>query len=152
MACSSPVNLAWQSVSETVSEVRLIFQQLVRLCSFFQKSGLRTRELRELATSNNLEYLHLPKVFEVRWTEFTSDLLNAILFSWHALVFFFQSSQETVAKGFLSFITNIENMQLLVFLADTMTVQSSYRRYDAIRNGFNQILQLFLTLITSTRK
>ena len=89
---------------------------------------MRTRELRDIAASNNLSQLHLPKVFEVRWTEFTYDLLNSVLTSWHALVLYFQSSKDNAARGFLTFLTNSDNVQLLVYLADTLAVFSRYQK------------------------
>ena len=82
-------NLAWNSVNHTVTEVSHIFQKLVSICSFFQQSGLRSRELRNIASQHHFKLMRFPKLFEVRWTRFTSDLLNTILTSWHALVKFF---------------------------------------------------------------
>jgi hypothetical protein len=59
-------NLAWESVSESVSEINHIFQHLTGICSFFHRSGLRSRELRDIAAENSLTLLKLPKIFEVR--------------------------------------------------------------------------------------
>lgn len=61
-------NLAWESVSSSVSEVNLLFQKLIGLTTFFRKSGLRTRELKNISSKYNLPLLKLPKVFEVRWS------------------------------------------------------------------------------------
>lgn len=121
-------NLAWSSVCETVSEVGQIFTQLISICSYFHKSGLRSRELRQKAEENSLTLLRLPRTFEVRWTEFTSDLLNAILTSWNALVMFYQQSEDKAAAGFLKFLTDIDNLQIIAFLADVLAVFSRYQQ------------------------
>jgi len=52
---------------------------LISISSFFHTSAVWTRELKELALDQNLAYLHLPSVFEVRWTEFSLALLHAVL-------------------------------------------------------------------------
>jgi len=121
-------NLAWQSVSDSVAEVGHVFQQLIGICSFFHKSGLRTRELRVVACQNHIKVLRLPKVFEVRWTEFTYNLLHAVLSSWHALMLYFQNSQEKPAGGFMAFLGRIDNLELISFLADTLVVFSRYQK------------------------
>jgi hypothetical protein len=68
--------LAWQSVSETVIEVKHCFQQLFGLVSYFYTSGVGTRELKKLAAENHFELRSLPTVYEVRWTEFSYALLD----------------------------------------------------------------------------
>ena len=126
--CVHRSNLAWHSVSDSVSDVSHIFQHLIGMCTFFRKSGLRSRELHDMAEKYGLHLMKLPKVFEVRWTEFTSNLLNAILSSWNVLVLFFQNSEEKSASGFLRFLTNIDTLELIAFLADTLTVFSRYQQ------------------------
>jgi len=112
-------NLVWQSVSHTVPELNFVFQQLTGLCSYFHSSGLHTPGLRSVAADNNLQLLNLPGIFEVRWTQFTADLLNSVLISWHALVLFFQSSAEKTAKRYLNFLC-FDNLKLLAVLADVL--------------------------------
>ena len=81
-------NLAWKSTSKSVTEIEQIFQSLVGLTSYFHNSGIRSRELRQIAQDKKCSLLSLPKLFEVRWTEFSFSLMNAVLVSWHALVLF----------------------------------------------------------------
>ena len=94
-------NLAWKSLSHTVPELNFVFQQLAGLSTYFHSSGLRTLELRLVATDKNLQLLNLPRIFEVRWTQFTAELLNGEP-SWHALILFLQS---VASKGYLNFLT-----------------------------------------------
>lgn len=89
--------LAWSDISKSENEVAKLFKNLTRISSFLHVSAMRVTELKKISHENNLPLLHLPKVFEVRWSEFTYALLNAVLRSWHCLVIYFQSSKETEA-------------------------------------------------------
>jgi len=53
-------NLAWEAVGSSVKEVSHIFQQLMSLCSYFRKSGLRSQELRQTAAEHGYKLLRLP--------------------------------------------------------------------------------------------
>lgn len=121
-------NLAWESVGVSVREVNHIFQQLTSICSYFHKSGLRSRELRKVADEHGLKLLRLPKTFEVRWTEFTNDLLQAVLHSLSALVKYFATSTDKAAVGYHRFLTDNNNIQTLAFLADVLTVYSRFQK------------------------
>src|SRR6218665_3889517 len=120
--------LAWQSVSETVAEVKHCFQSLISLVTYFHPSGVRSRELNELAAEKHFQLRHLPTVYEVRWTEFSYALLNAVLVSWQALVSYFQQSKDVAAKGHFSFLTSFPNLQLLVFLADVLFIFAQFQK------------------------
>jgi len=84
--------LAWQSVGDSVSEVKHVLKNLTAISSFFHTSGVRTREIKKLAIDQSLVYVHMPAVFEVRWTEFSYALVNAVLVSWSALIAYFTAS------------------------------------------------------------
>jgi hypothetical protein len=121
-------NLAWESVTSSVSDVKLILQQLASISTFFHRSGLRTRELRKIAEDNNYNLVSLPRTFEVRWTEFTNSLLTAVLRSWQSLVTYFRSSDEKAASGFFRFLTDLDNLKIIAFLTDILTVFSRYQK------------------------
>ncbi|KAL4084425.1 hypothetical protein QTP88_028247 [Uroleucon formosanum] len=72
-------NLAWKDVNSTVVEVSHIVNKLSGISAFFHNSALRTRELQQLSKENNLQLIRIPKFFQVRWTEFSFSLVNAIL-------------------------------------------------------------------------
>lgn len=120
--------LAWHSVSETVTEVKHCFQNLIGLVSYFHTSGARTRQLKKLATDNHLKLLRLPAVYEIRWTEFSYALLNSVLVSWKAFVTYFQQSSDVAAAGHMKFLTSFPNLQLLVFLADMLFVYARFQK------------------------
>lgn len=121
--------LAWKSVTSSVKEVSGIFRNLVSISSFFQSSGLRTSVLKAVAKERDLELMHLPKLFEVRWTEFTFDLLNSILMSWNALTLFYKmTTEKNVPKFFYTFLTNHKKLELIAFLADLLNVYQRHQK------------------------
>lgn len=107
-----------------MNEVGLILQELSSISSFFHTSGLRSRELRDIAEANNLQLQILPAYFEVRWTQYSATLINAVLVSWHALCY----SEDKQARGFLLLLTNAEKLDLLAFMADVLGVFSRYQK------------------------
>ena len=122
------MNLAWKSVSQSVQEVKSIFSTLVSMSSFFHMSGLRSRELREIAKSDSLQLRELPKLFEVRWSGFNSSLLESFLVSWRALVNYFKTGTDQSSQGYYKYLTAIQNVQLLAFLGDLLFVFSRYHK------------------------
>lgn len=146
--------LAWHSVSDTVTEVKHCFQNLVSLVSYFHTSGVRSRELKKVADDNALKILRLPVVFEVRWTEFSYTLLNAVLTSWNALTTYLMRSSEVAARGHSKFLTSHSNLQLLSFLADLLFLFARFQKRlqsdattlldmkDAVSNVLCQISEL----------
>lgn len=69
-----------------------MIQTCASIAKFIRQSGLRTALMKKIAAENHVEYLVLPRYFEVRWSEFTSQLVTAVLKSWKCLVFFFSYS------------------------------------------------------------
>ena len=120
--------LAWQSVSASVVEIKHCFQNLVSLVTYFHTSGVRTRELKQMAKEKKMALNRLPKVFEIRWTEFSYSLVNSVLVSWSALVAYLSQSNDKAAKGHLNFLTSHANLQLLSFLADVLMVFAKFQK------------------------
>ena len=75
----------------------------------------------------NLVYIHMPAVFEVRWTEFSYALVNAVLVSWFALVSYFTASIDSAAQEHLLLLTSDSTMQLLTFFADVLFAFSRFQ-------------------------
>jgi hypothetical protein len=122
-------NLAWKSARTSVVEVEHTFQTLVGLSTFFHSSGLRSRELKDVAETNNCCLNTLPPLFEVRWTQFNYSLVNSVLTSWECLVLFFKKSKDKEATGFLSFLLDSNNLTFLACLADILAVFSRYQKH-----------------------
>ena len=122
------LQLVWKAVANSIKEVSHLIPQLLSISTFFLASSIRTHELTDAANAEGCCVLSLPRVFDVRWTEFTSSLMEVVLRSWRALVVFFKKSNEKEAAGYLSFLTKKSSLDLLTFLADLLTVFSRYQR------------------------
>jgi len=81
-------NLAWKDTSNSVPEIKHLLDKLIGLSTFFHTSALRSRELDDVASTNNFKLLRVLKLFTVRWTEFSFSLVNAVLTSWRASVIY----------------------------------------------------------------
>lgn len=115
-------------MSESVRELKHIVVELVAISSFFHTSGLRTRKLKSIAEEKKLSFMKLPKLFEVRWSEFTYDLLNSILISWNVLVLYFIKSTKKSSIGFKIILTNYDNIYRIAFTADLLFLFSNYQK------------------------
>jgi len=93
--------------------------------------GLRTNELKQIALE--LKTMHtLPNHFNVKWTEFTYNLLLNILRNWRILVKYFtlktqDKDNKTKAEGFLKNLTDVNKLKMLCFFVD---LGYSYSRFQ----------------------
>ena len=97
------------------------------ISSHFVKSGIRCRELNNIAEYNNLIVYSFSKIFEIRWSEFTHQLVEIILKSWNILMYF-NSTTFKEARGFSMYLCNEHNLQLLCFIADVLIIFSRYQK------------------------
>ena len=93
--------LAWTSVCSSVAEVNYLIRDAAALATYFHSSGVRTRELHKVATENNLKVLRLPQYFEVRWSQYTSQILRSIPTSIRAILMYLKTSPDADANGYL---------------------------------------------------
>lgn len=72
----------------------------------------------------------LPKLFTIRWTQFTFHLLTSLLRSWHALMAYFDSNKDNdcTEMVFFRFLSKIENLRIIAFLADLLQIYSRYHK------------------------
>lgn len=82
--------LAWKSASRSVKEVSKVLKILSEISTHFHFSAICTSELKKIASEHGLTALNLPKIFEIRWSQFTYNLVFNVLKSWNALVVYFQ--------------------------------------------------------------
>ena len=71
--------MAFKDLRDAILEVRLVLGDVVSLATFFHRSSVRAKELKQVAVEKNLSNKHLPKFFEVRFTEYSYDLLDSVL-------------------------------------------------------------------------
>lgn len=121
--------LAWKSTASNVPKISITLSELSSLSSYFRFSGLRTAELKKIATDNDLRILKLPKIFEIRWSQFTFTLLRSVLVSWKALIMYFKRyEKDGLCAGYLNYLTKLDNLKLIAFLADVLFVFKRFQK------------------------
>lgn len=127
--------LAWEELTAHVIEVRKIIETCTSIATYFHQSGLRSKELKEIVDDHEMSLLHLPKYFEVRWTEFTYKFFYGVLKSWYILVCYFKkkkeegiSKEKSVSVGFLKFLTDLNKLKLLCFLTDLGYIYGRFQK------------------------
>lgn len=81
------------------------------------------------ASEFGVSILSLPKLFEIRWTEFSFTLIKNILVSWNALVIFFQrQKKDAQAAGFYKFLTDLQNLKMISFLTDLLFLVQRFHK------------------------
>lgn len=121
-------DLALKDLSKDVPELSIFLNNMTKISSYFGKSGLRVAALHTIAADNNLPYLRLPRYFEIRWSQFTHQLLFSILTSWHALVLYFSSEVAAEAVWYKNLLRNYDNMRMLSFITDLIFIYQRFQR------------------------
>jgi hypothetical protein len=102
---------------------------LSSIASYFRTSSSRTEDLKEMAAELELKLLTIPKLFEIRWTEWTYVCVKNILRSWHALVVYFQEYKDYALEcGYFKFLTNYEKLKQIVSLADLLQIFQHFHK------------------------
>lgn len=115
--------LAWEKLTQQVSEVSKIIETCSSISTYFHQSGVKTKELKLIAEKENIKFIKLPKYYDVRWTEFTYSLLVGILKNWRVLVKYFifkchNDVKDSKVNGFYKILTDINILKLMCFLTD----------------------------------
>lgn len=118
------LELVWDDVCDDHQKVNELLSTLSSIASYFNKSAMRLKELKDISSENDAILLSLPKLFEIRWTEFSHTLVNNVLKSWQTLVAYFTKVKNLCAQasGFLAYMTNEDNIRMIAFLADVLQV------------------------------
>lgn len=119
-------DLTVKDLNKSVEEVPQIIRRLASMASFIRRSHIRVEMLKSIAEANGFEYIHLPRTYEVRWAEFTSNLINAVLRSWNCIVVFLREcallngthDDAIEAESHRRFLTDLETLEMLSFLGD----------------------------------
>lgn len=121
--------LAWKSAAAAIPEATRILTVLSSISTYFHYSSLRTAELKKIASDHSLRVLSIPKIFEIRWSQFTFTLLRNVLVSWKALVFYFQKNETNAqCAGYLDYLTKLDNVKLIAFLTDALFVFKRFHK------------------------
>jgi len=127
-------DLAYKDLCKCVPEIPHLVTKLSSLSTFFHTSARRTADLNHVAEENAFAVLRLPRHFEVRWCEFTVLLIDSVLWSWRALVAYFETVQQQThtskndATGFQKTLTNLDNIKLMCFLSDVLFLVTNLQK------------------------
>lgn len=143
------MELVWGDLTNRVKEVKRIVEILSSISSYFHESGLRTDELKKIATEHSLKLLSIPKIFKIRWTEWTYTTVVNLLKSWNSLMIYFEKNQnDAKVMGFFTFLSKLENMKLIVLLADILQI---YKRYHKLVQSDNLTIVSLVEYIESLK-
>ena len=129
--------LAYKDLCKSVPEITHLVSTLSGLASFFHSSTRTTGELARVARESCLTLRRFPAYFEVRWTEFSSSLIDSILCSWRALMAYLsyfstvkQSCKSTTADGarYQKSLSCLDNVRLMCFLADLLFLLKKFQK------------------------
>lgn len=110
------MELVWGDVTNEIKEVRKAIEMLSSIASYFHESGLRTEELKKIANENGLKLLSIPKIFTVRWTEWTYTTVVNLLKSWNALMIYFDKNKTNAkVSGYFTFFFENEKYEIDCF-------------------------------------
>lgn len=131
------LNLGWKATC-ILKIIDTLIKEASNISSYFHFSGERTRLLEAMATEKKINQpLHYPKYFEIRWTEFTYNLLYAILRNWNAMITYFKSVNDI---GYTNLWLSRDRIHLTAFVCDVLTVVKIFQK--TFQSNSISILQL----------
>lgn len=72
--------------------------------------------------------LRMPKMFDIRWAEHKHQLVKSILNNWQPLVLYFGENDDAISNGFITFLTNADNLRNISFMADLLNVFQRFQK------------------------
>lgn len=115
-------DLTFKDLKKNVREVPEVMTWTSQIASLFHKSGMRYSELMAIAETKDVKLQRLPRYHEVRWTEYSFNLLNAILNSWQCLILYFQESKDSDGIAYRRFLTSYAKLRIIAFMAELLSV------------------------------
>lgn len=116
-----------RTTSSNVVEIHTFIEICSVFSFYFQQSGLRTKELKKIATKEGIAFTQFLKYFEMRCTKFTYNLLLSILKNWRILVKYFSKNKNYIkAEGFYKVLTDYNKIKLYCFLTDLGYLHSRF--------------------------
>lgn len=118
-------NLAWKSVSK-INMVASLITRARKISKHFHDSAKRTQKLDDVALRNRLSKpLRYPSFFEVRWTEYVSNLFHAILRNYSASISYFQTEN---LHNHLQYWTQYDTLYSITFLTDMLSLIKRFQK------------------------
>ena len=119
---------AYKDLIKSVPEIDHLVTTMAGIAAFFHSSAKHTTDLEKIGKREGLTVRRIPKYFEIRWSEFTAALLDAILCSSQALIKFSTEQRDTEGRMFLKLLTNKHNILMMCFVADLLFVFKMFQK------------------------
>lgn len=121
---------AFRDLEENVMEVRRVILDCTSMSAYFHQSSARTARLIDIAKKANLSVIQLLKHFELRFTQFTCNLLESIPRSSRALFQYMQNAltRKSQFAGFLKILMGYYKLMAMAFLNDSLDQYSNYQK------------------------
>ena len=119
---------AYKDLCNNAPEIDHVVKKVSVIATFLHASAKRTTDLEQIGKMEGLTVRRIPKYFEVRWSEFSATLLDAVLSTWQALVKFSIKHKGTTDGKFLKLLTNKDNILLMCFVADLLFLFKNFQK------------------------
>lgn len=122
------LELVWGDLTAKVPEVKNALSIISSISTHFRESSMRTEELKSIAAQNQLKFVLIPKIFKIRWTEWTYKAIDSVLKSLRAILKYCEFAGNATATGFETFLTNLQSLKLIFFLADLLQIYQRHHK------------------------
>lgn len=125
------LDLVWKDLTNSTKDVKRMLDILSSIASYFNQSSVRSEKLKKIAKEKSLKLLSIPKIFEIRWSQWTFTTVLNILKSWNALMAYFEvvSKGDKEATAYETFLSDVTNLKLITFIADVLHVYQRYQKH-----------------------
>lgn len=127
-------DLCVKDLGKSVSEVKTAIKMCSKISHFIRNSAVRLVEIKKISAERKVNLHLLPKYYEVRWSQYSLQLIDATLASWRCLVHYFQFASDlndkysAEATGYLRYLKDFENLKLLCFLGDLFHFHTLFQK------------------------
>lgn len=111
-------DLVFNDLTKSITEISSVLSTLNKIATYFHSSSLRSAQLKLISEQYGTQLKTMPKLFEVRWVQFTHQLVRAVLESWNTIILYCQKYPDAQSNGFHTFLINIDKLKQITFIGD----------------------------------
>lgn len=115
-------DLIVKDLGEKVKEFQTVTKMCSNTASHFSRSPMRAVELQKISDKYNIKLVSLPTLYEVRWCEYTHQLLHGLLTSWECLVRYFDEVSDSNGETYARCLLNYKHLKMVAFMTDLLLI------------------------------
>lgn len=115
-------DLIVKDLGDNVKEFQTVTKMCSNTASHFNRSPMRASDLKEISVKYGIKLMSLPTMYEVRWCEYTHQLLHGILLSWECIVRYFAEVSDPTGKAYGNYLLNYNHLKMVAFMTDLLLV------------------------------